>query len=82
MAMKLRAKLYEIEEEKRQTAERDAPQPDRVGRSLGEDPHLQLRRMLTIADRADAPQPPWRADGIRRRHRHLRAHSKAQAAAA
>ena len=44
MAMKLlRAKLYDIEEEKRADRRaRRAPQPDRLGRSLGEDPHLQL----------------------------------------
>ena len=52
----LRAKLYEIEREKRETAERDARR-SQIGsrRSLGEDPHLQLP--------AGPPdRPPHRAD--------------------
>ena len=76
MAMKLlRAKLYEIELEKRETAERDAaPQPDRLRRSLREDPHLQLPAGSPDRSphRADPPQPP----------RHPRRRSRATSSAA
>ena len=74
MAMKLlRAKLYDIEEEKRADRRaRRAPQPDRLGRSLREDPHLQLPAGPPDRSphRPDAPQParhPRRRPG--RRHR-------------
>ena len=70
MAMKLlRAKLYDIEEEKRADRRaRRAPQPDRLGRPLREDPHLQLPAGPPDRSphRADAAQPARRA---RRRSR-------------